>query len=197
MPGTEGKIVDPTTDSDLPPTSTGELLIRGPQIMMGYLDNPEATRKTIDEDGWLHTGDIAHFNDQGCLFTTDRCKELIKYKGFQISPAELEAVIVSMEQVQDAIVIPVPDEIAGELPRAYVVPIVKQPQQKQGEGPLLRGKHKLLTEKDVVDFVAQRVAPHKKLRGGVKFTDKIPKSLSGKLLRRRQIQLDRENSSST
>ena len=173
-PATEGKIVDPVTGADLPYTQEGELLVRGPQIMRGYLHNEEATKATIRPDGWLHTGDIGYFDSHGWLYITDRSKELIKYKGFQVPPAELEAIIASMKEVKDVIVIPVLDEEAGEIPRAYVV--------KQEAS---------LTEGDVEKFVYDKVAPHKRLRGGVRFCDSVPKSASGKLLRRVQIQLDR------
>ncbi len=145
--------------------------------MKGYLHNPEATRSTIRPDGWMHTGDIGYFDKEGWLHVTDRSKELIKYKGFQVPPAELEAVILSMPQVKEAIVIPVEDDEAGEIPRAYIV--------KQDNCPAN------FSEADVVDFVAERVAPHKRLRGGVKFANAIPKLASGKLLRRVQVQIDK------
>lgn len=177
-PGTEGKIVDTETGKDLPPTSTGELFVRGPQIMKGYLNEPEATANTLTADGWLRTGDIGRFDEQGWLFLTDRMKELIKYKGFQVPPAELEALILSMPEVKDVIVIPVPDEEAGEVPRAYVVKQDNAPKDFSGE--------------DIVEFVNSNVAPSKRLRGGVVFTNAIPKSPSGKLLRRVQIEIDRQ-----
>lgn len=175
-PGTEAKIVDPLTGADLPYSQTGELLIRGPQVMKGYLDDPAATSNCIRPDGWLHTGDIAHFDDQGWLYITDRLKELIKYKGLQVPPAELEAVILSMKDVKDAIVIPVPDAEAGELPRAYVV-------KQDGAS---------LTAEAVAAYVSDHVAPYKRLRGGVFFVDAVPKSPSGKLLRRVMIDIDRQ-----
>jgi acyl-CoA synthetase (AMP-forming)/AMP-acid ligase II len=177
LAGTEGKIIDPVTGKDLDPSQEGELLVRGPQVMIGYYKNPEATAKTINKDGWLHTGDIARF-DNGWLHITDRLKELIKYKGFQVPPAELEALILTMPEVKDAIVIPVPDEEAGEVPRAYVVKREAAPES--------------FTEEHVVQFVEDRVAPHKRLRGGVFFAKEVPKSASGKLLRRVQIEIDRE-----
>lgn len=177
-PATEGKIVDPQTGADLPPTEQGELLVRGPQIMKGYLNDPESTSKTIRPDGWMHTGDIGCFDKDGWLYLTDRMKELIKYKGFQVPPAELEAVIASMPEVKDVIVIPVSDDEAGEVPRAYVV--------KQDHAP------KDFSVDDVIEYVHSNVAPHKRLRGGVIFTDVIPKSPSGKLLRRVQIEIDRQ-----
>eukprot|EP01039_Chlorochromonas_danica_P009935 gene9935-10985_t len=177
-PGTEAKIVDPSTGEDLDYTSTGELLVRGPQIMAGYLDDPESTKAALEPDGWLHTGDIGHFDEDGWMYITDRLKELIKYKGMQVPPAELEAVLNSMPEVKDAIVIPVPDAEAGELPRAYVV-------KQDGV---------TLTEAQVMQFVSDHVAPYKRLRGGVIFIDSVPKSTSGKLLRRVMIDIDRQQS---
>jgi 4-coumarate--CoA ligase len=128
----------------------------------------------------MHTGDIGRIDEKGRLILTDRKKELIKYKGYQVPPAELEAILISMKEVKDAIVIPVPDEEGGEVPRAYVVlqDGITAPDQ--------------VTEQQVIDFVYDRVAPHKRLRGGVRFTDVIPRSPAGKLLRRVQIQQDRD-----
>lgn len=178
VPNTEAKIIDPMTGEDFESHQEGEIMIRGPQVMKGYFRNPEATRATIREDGWMHTGDIGKFDANGWMQITDRSKELIKYKGFQVPPAELEALILSMPQVKDVIVIPVMDEEAGELPRAYVV---RQDHVHEDD----------FHETHVLEYVAQRVAPHKKLRGGVKFAKAVPKSASGKLLRRVQIQIDR------
>jgi 4-coumarate--CoA ligase len=178
VPATEGKIVEPTTRADLKHNQEGEICIRGPQVMKGYFNNVEATKDMIDEGGWLHTGDVGYFNDEGFMFITDRCKELIKYKGYQVPPAELEALICTMEGIADCVVIPVEDEEAGELPRAYVV------RQNCDRG-------KALTAEEVEAFVTAKVAPHKRLRGGVRFTDVIPKSPSGKILRRVQRDMDR------
>lgn len=186
VPRTEAKIVDPVSGEDLKSTEEGELLVRGPHVMKGYLDNEEATKNTIRSDGWLHTGDIGRFDEEGWLYITDRSKELIKYKGFQVPPAELEALLLTMPQIKDCVVIPVPDEEAGELPRAYVVP--QDGIAVDGEG------EESITEQQVLDYVADKVAPYKKLRGGVRFADAVPKSPSGKLLRRIQIQMDREAS---
>ena len=99
----------------------GEVWIRGPQVMTGYLGNPQATHDMIDSEGWLHTGDIGKADSDGYLYVVDRLKELIKYKGFQVAPAELEAVIQSHPAVADAAVIPSPDDEAGEVPKAFVV----------------------------------------------------------------------------
>jgi acyl-CoA synthetase (AMP-forming)/AMP-acid ligase II len=176
--GTEAKIIHTETGEDIDPAKEGELLIRGPQVMKGYLNNPEATAHTITPDGWLKTGDIGCFDAQGRLFIKDRKKELIKYKGFQVPPAELEAIIATMPEVKDVIVIPVLDEEAGEIPRAYVV---KQDNCRAD-----------FCEQDVLEFVQNQVAPYKRLRGGVVFTNAVPKSPSGKLLRRVQIEIDRQ-----
>jgi acyl-CoA synthetase (AMP-forming)/AMP-acid ligase II len=170
--------VDPVTGADLHYDQEGELLLRGPQVMKGYLNEEEATKKTIRADGWLHTGDIGYFDGEGWLYLKDRMKELIKYKGFQVPPADLEALIATMAEVKDVIVIPIPDEEAGEVPRAYVV--------KQ------ESASKSFKESDVVEYVHKNVAPHKRLRGGVIFVDSIPKTASGKLLRRLQIEMDKQ-----
>ncbi|EDO41288.1 predicted protein, partial [Nematostella vectensis] len=132
----------------------------------GYLNDPDSTSQIIDADGWLHTGDLGHFDIDENFYIVDRLKELIKYKGYQVPPAELEAILVLHPSITDAAVIGVPDDEAGELPRAYVV----------SDGSL--------TEQDVMQFVEERVAPYKKLRGGVEFIDSMPRSVSGKILRR-------------
>jgi acyl-CoA synthetase (AMP-forming)/AMP-acid ligase II len=142
-------------------------LIRGPQVMKGYLGNPEASARTIDSDGWLHTGDIARVDESGELRIVDRMKELIKYKGYQVAPAELEALLLTHPAIADAAVIPLPDEEAGEVPKAFVVAVADA----------------MLTPDDVMQFVAARVAPYKKVRA-VEIIDEIPKSPAGKILRR-------------
>ena len=172
IPNTETKIADLETGAALGPNEDGEVWIRGPQVMQGYLNRPDATAATIDEAGWLHTGDIGHIDEDGYLFVVDRLKELIKYKGFQVAPAELEAVLLSHPAIADAAVIPSPDEEAGEVPKAFVVCDSE------------------LTPQAVIDFVAEKVAPHKKIRK-VAFTDQIPKSLSGKILRRVLVEQER------
>lgn len=178
IPLTEAKIVDPITGTDLPKDQQGELWIRGPQVMAGYYDNEAATKATITQDGWLKTGDIARFDaEDDWLFITDRLKELIKYKGFPVAPAELEALLQSHEHLQDAIVIPVADDAAGELPRAYVV--------KKHTAP------SSLTADEIQVFVNDKVAPHKRLRGGVFFIEQVPKNTSGKLLRREMRAIDK------
>jgi acyl-CoA synthetase (AMP-forming)/AMP-acid ligase II len=162
---TECRIVDVTTGEDVAPGQDGELWVRGPQVMSGYLNRPDESRATVDADGWLHTGDIGHADEDGCVFVVDRLKELIKYKGMQIPPAELEAVLLSHPAVADAGVVPLKDDEAGEVPHAYVV---------------LRGA---ASGDELMAFVAQRVAPYKKVRR-VSFVEAIPKSPSGKILRR-------------
>src|SRR5207245_5457212 len=164
-PNTECKLIDPTTGCELGPNQEGEVCVRGPQIMKGYLNNPEATACTIDTDHWLHTGDVGYADRDGHFYIIDRVKELIKYKGFQVAPAELEAILLTQPAVADAAVIPCPNADAGEVPKAFVV---------------LKGE---TTAEALMSFIAARVAPHKKIRA-VAFVDQIPKSASGKILRR-------------
>jgi acyl-CoA synthetase (AMP-forming)/AMP-acid ligase II len=157
--------VDPVTGRDVPPGGDGEIWLRGPQVMKGYFKRPDETRDTLDDEGWLHTGDIGHADDDGDFFIVDRLKELIKYKGMQVPPAELEAVLLSHPSVADAAVVGLKDPDACEIPRAFVV--LKAP----------------ATADELMEYVAQRVAPFKKVRR-VDFIDAIPKSPSGKILRR-------------
>ncbi len=166
VPNTQCRIVDPE-GNDLGVDEEGELWIKGPQVMLGYLNNPEATTATIDADGWLHTGDVSRIDADGHMYVVDRVKELIKYNGFQVPPAELEALIVTHPAVADVAVIGVPDVSAGELPKAFVV-------VKPGA---------TLTAEELQEFVAGHVATYKRIRL-VEFTDEIPKSASGKILRR-------------
>jgi 4-coumarate--CoA ligase len=167
VPNTEVKIVDPVTESSLGVDEDGEVWVRGPQVMKGYWNNETATKNTIDDDGWLHTGDIGHIDADGHLFIVDRLKELIKYKGFQVAPAELEALLLTHPKIADAAVIGVPDDEAGEIPAAYVV-------LKPGQEA---------TAADIQSFVAENVASYKQIRI-LTFVDAIPKSASGKILRR-------------
>ncbi|HSH74927.1 MAG TPA: AMP-binding protein, partial [Longimicrobiales bacterium] len=171
LPNTEVQIVDTESGRAVGPGERGELWIRGPQVMAGYLEQPEATAATIDEGGWLHTGDVGYVDEHGNCRIVDRVKELIKYKGFQVAPAELEAVLLTHESIADAAVVRSPDREAGEVPKAFVV----------SDGTL--------SEEDVVSFVAERVSPQKRVRR-VEFVDAIPKSPSGKILRR--VLIDRE-----
>ncbi len=165
MPSTECRIVEPETGHDVGAGARGEVWVRGPQVMKGYLNNPEATALTVDNDGWLHTGDIGIMDEEGYLEVVDRLKELIKVKGFQVAPAELEAILLKHPAIADVAVIPVPDAESGEVPKAMVV---------------ARGE---LTAQDVIDFVQSRVAHHKRIKH-VAFVAQIPKSASGKILRR-------------
>ena len=173
LPNTEMRVVDPATGADVSRGETGELLVRGPQVMKGYLNAPEATAAMLDPDGWLHTGDLGMVDEQGYVFIVDRVKELIKYKGLQVAPAELEAVLLSHPKVSDAAVVRFPDEEAGEVPKAFVV----------ARDPVDPG--------ELMAYVADRVAPHKKVRQ-VEFIDEIPKAASGKILRRLLMDRDRQ-----
>ncbi|MFB7655136.1 MULTISPECIES: 4-coumarate--CoA ligase family protein [unclassified Streptomyces] len=167
--GTEMRIVSLTDPGkDLPPGESGEILIRGPQIMKGYLGRPDATAAMIDEDGWLHTGDVGHADSDGWLFVVDRVKELIKYKGFQVAPAELEALLLTHPGVADTAVIGTYNDDGNEVPHAYVV------RQPTAPG---------LSEGEIMMYVAERVAPYKRVRR-VTFIDAVPRAASGKILRR-------------
>ncbi len=163
---TESRVID-DQGNDLGVNEDGELLVRGPQVMQGYLNNPQATAATIDADGWLHTGDVARFDEDGHMMIVDRVKELIKYKGFQVAPAELEALIITHPAVADVAVIGMPDEEAGELPKAFVT---LKPDASA-------------TAEEIQAFVKEHVASYKQVRQ-VQFIDAIPKSASGKILRR-------------
>jgi len=167
---TECRIVDVENGSDLGPHERGELWIRGPQVMKGYLGAPEATAATITEEGWLHTGDIGSVDEAGYFYILDRLKELIKYKGFQVPPAELEALLLTHPAVADAAVVPLADEEAGEIPKGFVV---MKPDTD----------NTAVTPQSLMDFVAGEVAHFKQIRR-MEFIDEIPKSPSGKILRR-------------
>ena len=165
IPSTEARLVDPETGEDVAEGEEGEIWIRGPQVMSGYLNNPKATAETIVGDGWLRTGDIGRVDEGGYFYIVDRLKELIKYKGYQVPPAELEAVLVSHPKVKDAGVIGVPMEDGGEAPKACVL------------------CDSDLDREELMAYVADRVAPYKRIRE-VEIVDEIPKSASGKILRR-------------
>ncbi|XP_058821376.1 uncharacterized protein LOC131683420 [Topomyia yanbarensis] len=169
-PRTQAKIValnDPTNTA-LGPNETGELLVRGPQVMKGYHNNKQATDDIFAEGGWLRTGDIAHYDDNFQFYITDRLKELIKVKGFQVAPAELEEILRDHPEVEDAAVVGQAHPISGEVPRAFIV----------------RRKNSIVSENDLKQYVAEKVAVYKKLEGGVTFLETIPKNASGKILRR-------------
>jgi acyl-CoA synthetase (AMP-forming)/AMP-acid ligase II len=172
VPNTEARIVDPESGADVAAGRTGELWVRGPQLMRGYRDRPDATAATIDAGGWLHTGDLCYFDEDGYLYVVDRLKELIKYKGYQVAPAELEHLLLTHPAVADAAVVPRPDPEAGEVPVAYVA---------------LKGE---ATAEELLDYVAQRVAPYKRLRA-VRITETVPRSPAGKLLRRVLVESER------
>ncbi|MFF7748578.1 4-coumarate--CoA ligase family protein [Streptomyces sp. NPDC007971] len=167
--GTEMRIVsldDP--GKDLGTGEDGEILIRGPQVMKGYLGRPDATAAMIDPEGWLHTGDVGHVDADGWLFVVDRVKELIKYKGFQVAPAELEALLLTHPDITDAAVIGAFNEDGNEVPHAFVV------RRPTADGP---------SENEIMLYVAERVAPYKRIRR-ITFIDTVPRATSGKILRR-------------
>lgn len=167
LPGVRARVVDLASASPVGPNTPGELWIKSPGMMAGYLNNPEATKEIITEDGWLKTGDVVTYDEDGYFFVVDRIKELIKVKGIQVSPSELEVELLKMPGVAEAGVVGVKDERAGEVPRAFIV-----------------RRDPSLTEDKVAEYLGSRVAPHKQLAGGVRFVEELPKSQTGKLLRR-------------
>ncbi|XP_075106531.1 4-coumarate--CoA ligase-like 1 isoform X2 [Nicotiana tabacum] len=167
LPNLEVKFVDPDTGRSLPKNKPGEICVKSQCVMKGYYKNEFETCLTIDKDGWLQTGDIGYIDDDGDIFLVDRIKELIKYKGFQVAPAELEGILLTHPSVEDAAVVGLPDEEAGEIPVAWVV---------------LNSKAKE-SEEDIINYIASTVAQYKRVRV-VQFVDSIPKSPSGKILRR-------------
>ncbi|KAF8113698.1 hypothetical protein N665_0046s0047 [Sinapis alba] len=168
----EARIVDPGTGRFMGINQTGELWLKGPTIAKGYFKNEEATNETINSEGWLKTGDLCYIDEDGFVFVVDRLKELIKYKGYQVPPAELEALLITHPDILDAAVIPFPDKEAGEYPMAYVT----------------RKVESNLSEIQVIDFISKQVAPYKKIRK-VAFINSIPKTASGKTLRKDLIKL--------
>ena len=176
LPDTEARVVDPATGADLERGVPGEIWFRGPQAFRGYLNHPETTADTITQEGWVRTGDIGYVDNDGYVFITDRLKELIKVKGFQVAPAELEALLYTHPSVADAAIIGRPDERDGETPVAYVVP------------------RSVLDPQELRNWVAQRVSEYKQL-SDVVFCESIPKSLSGKILRRVLRALDAQSKS--
>jgi 4-coumarate--CoA ligase len=163
---TEDKIVDPETGAELGPGETGELWVRGPQVMKGYYNNPQATAQAL-VDGWLRTGDLARKDEEGYVYVVDRLKEVIKCRGFQVPPAEIENILLSHPDIKDAAVIGESHPEYGEVPIAYVV---------------LRDKASLVPE-DIIQYAGQGLAKYKRL-AKVVFTETIPRSPSGKILRR-------------
>uniref|UniRef100_A0A5B7A944 Putative 4-coumarate--CoA ligase-like 9 n=1 Tax=Davidia involucrata TaxID=16924 RepID=A0A5B7A944_DAVIN len=179
MSNCQMKIVDPDTGFGLPPSKPGELWVRGPCIMKGYVDDEEATAAVLDSEGWLRTGDLCYFDSEGYLFYVDRIKELIKYKGYQVAPAELEHLLHSHPDIVDAAVIPYPDEEAGQVPMAFVV----------------RRLESTIDESQIKNFVAKQVAPYKKIRR-VSFINSLPKNAPGKVLKKELIKLALSSASS-
>jgi acyl-CoA synthetase (AMP-forming)/AMP-acid ligase II len=165
--GTQARLVDPATGEDAPTGEVAELWIRGPQVMKGYFGRPEDTAAMMDADGWLHTGDLARVDQDGNFFVVDRVKELIKYKGYQVPPAELEAVLLAHPEIADAAVVGFYDDNGDEVPKAFVV----------------RAPDATLDADAVAAYVAEKVAPYKKVRL-VEFVEAIPRAASGKILRR-------------
>ena len=167
VPNTQCRIVDPETGKDCGANVEGELWIKGPQVMKGYLNKPEATAETIVQDGWLRTGDLGLIDDDGELWIKDRLKELIKYKGFQVAPAEVEAALLELSEVADCAVLGKRDDEAGELPVAFVV----RREGAECTADTIRGA----LEGRLVSY---------KIPAEVTFIDAIPKTASGKILRR-------------
>ncbi len=174
LPNTAVQVVDVNTGKPLGANERGEIWMRGPQVMKGYLNNPDATAATVDEGGWIHTGDIGYVDDDGYWYIVDRLKELIKYKGFQVAPAEMEGLLLTHPAIADTAVIPKPDEEAGEIPKAFIV-------LKPGAEA---------TAEEIMAWVAEKVSPQKKIRA-IEFVDVIPKSASGKILRRILVEQER------
>ncbi|XP_063831315.1 uncharacterized protein LOC135080576 isoform X2 [Ostrinia nubilalis] len=166
--GVKAKVVDLETGKTLGARQNGEICLKGPLVMKGYAGNEAATREMMDGDGYLKTGDIGYYDEDGCFFVVDRLKELIKYKGHQVPPAEVESVLLEHAAVAESAVVGTADELAGELPTAFVV---LKPNARA-------------TEKDIIDFAATRLSQAKRLHGGVIFVEAIPKNPSGKILRR-------------
>lgn len=166
LPNVKVKVIDRDTGKSLPANEKGEICFMSPSRMNGYSSNEAATRETIDEEGWVHSGDIGYYDDDNCFTVVDRCKELIKVKALQVAPSELEEVILQHPKVKEVGVVGVQHDRLGEAPRAYVVASAST------------------NEKEIQEFLALRVAPHKQLAGGVAFITELPKNASGKILRR-------------
>jgi acyl-CoA synthetase (AMP-forming)/AMP-acid ligase II len=168
-----GSVGPPVPNTEVKVLDTGELLVRGPQVMLGYLNNPEATAQAIEPDGFVHTGDIGRADGDGNLYIVDRVKEIIKYNAYQVAPAELEGLLLAHPAVLDVAVVPSPDPDCGEIPKAFVV------------------TRATVSQEQLMAYVAERVAPYKRVRA-VEFVESIPKSPTGKLLRRVLIEKERQ-----
>ncbi|XP_047516655.1 probable 4-coumarate--CoA ligase 1 [Pieris napi] len=168
VPSTEVKVVSLTTGEAVGPNEPGEIYVRGQQVMKGYLKNEAATKETIDKDGWLHTGDVVYYDKDEYFYIVDRTKELIKVKGNQVSPTEIETIIMELPEVADVAVIGIPNDKDGEVPKAFVE----------------RKPNHQLTEKQVYDIVANKLVKYKHLKGGVEFIDAVPRNVAGKIMRK-------------
>ncbi|XP_045131852.1 4-coumarate--CoA ligase-like [Portunus trituberculatus] len=166
LPNVKCKVIDVETGKSLPANAKGEICLKSPSMMTGYLNNETATRATIDEDGWVHSGDIGYYDDSESFNIVDRIKELIKVKAMQVAPSELEEVLLQHPKVKEVGVTGVPHDRFGEAPRAYVVTSTPT------------------SEKEIHEFMTSHVAPYKQLAGGVVFVSELPKTASGKILRR-------------
>ena len=169
---TMGKVVDVVTGDSLGPNRQGELMIKGPQVMIGYYNDTTKTKECLSSDGWLQTGDMAEYDRDGFFYITDRIKELIKVRGYQVAPTEFEALLLTHPDIIDAAVIPVQDDGSGELPRAYYITLNKNQDSEK------------ITAVDIKEWDKENVAPYKRLEGGVELIEQVPKSASGKILRR-------------
>lgn len=167
VPGLLCKVINQETQQPLDIGQVGEVCFKGDNVMLGYYNNPTVTMATIDSEGWLHTGDLGYFDEKEVLYIVGRLKELIKYKGYQVSPTEIEVLLLTHPGVKDAAVAGKPDEASGELPMAF---IVKQPGIN-------------LTAEEIMEFIRGKLSPQKWLRGGVKFVNDIPKNATGKIMR--------------
>jgi acyl-CoA synthetase (AMP-forming)/AMP-acid ligase II len=176
---TEVKIVEPDTGRECGLNEEGEIWARGPQIVMGYLNNERATRETFDQDGFLHTGDIGRIDEEGLISITDRMKEMIKVKGIGVAPAELEDLLLGHPEVEDVAVLGIADEWAGERPKAYVVLAGKAKSEPENVGRRL------------IKYVQEKKVRHKWVVE-IECVDEIPKSASGKILRRVLRDMDKK-----
>lgn len=180
---TEVKVIHTETGKEVGYEEEGEILARGPQIVMGYLNNEKATKETFDEEGWLHTGDVGYMDREGFIVITDRIKEMIKVKGIAVSPAEIEDLLLGHPAVEDVGVTSVPDDYAGEKPKAYVV------LKSAARGQLSTGEGVVAVGRELIEYVKAKKVRHKWVVE-VEFLEEVPKSASGKILRR--VLRDRE-----